>query len=115
MGRYAKVKRAGRTYLAHRVVWERTHGPIPDGYVVHHKDSNPRNNEPANLELLTHAAHSRLHNDKHPRVKTCEACGKEYEPSPTKRARSKTCSWLCRNELIRRVATERRFGQHFAP
>lgn len=29
--------------------------------VVHHKDGNPRNNLPGNLQLMEHAAHSRHH------------------------------------------------------
>ena len=34
---------------------------IPKGFVVHHVDGDPKNNELNNLALLTASAHSRLH------------------------------------------------------
>lgn len=48
----------------HRVLWEQTHGPIPDGYYVRFKDGNHLNFELDNLMLVdedTHVAMSRLH------------------------------------------------------
>ncbi|NDB08618.1 MAG: HNH endonuclease [Actinobacteria bacterium] len=30
---------------AHRVIYERHHGPIPAGWVVHHRDGDPGNND----------------------------------------------------------------------
>jgi len=45
----------------HRLVWEREHGPIPPGMLVHHKDENKRNNKPWNLELKTRGDHNREH------------------------------------------------------
>jgi hypothetical protein len=48
----------------HRAVWEHTHGAIPDGYEVHHKDGNPLNNAPDNLECITVAAHRRIEGDR---------------------------------------------------
>lgn len=41
----------------HRVVWEFYNGPIPKGYHVHHKDSNPYNNDISNLELILGRKH----------------------------------------------------------
>lgn len=104
---YRNIKRAGRSYSEHRWVWEQAHGAIPEGYVVHHRNGDKRDNRLENLELMTHQQHSEHHNQRHPRVKTCEVCGVEYEPAPTKRARSKTCSWACRNEAIRQGAFRR--------
>lgn len=43
-------------------LWEKYHGPIPKGYVIHHKDGNHHNNCLYNLELLTRAEHIRKHN-----------------------------------------------------
>jgi hypothetical protein len=43
------------------VVWEATHGPLPKGRLVHHRDRNPLNDEPSNLEALTRAEHVKEH------------------------------------------------------
>lgn len=48
-------------HLLHRVVWEAERGPIPPGHHIHHVDGDRANNRIENLELLTHAEHSRLH------------------------------------------------------
>lgn len=45
----------------HREIWKAAHGPIPMGYDVHHKDRNPLNNDPSNLECLSRAEHNALH------------------------------------------------------
>lgn len=52
--------------LAHRVVWTILVGEIPSGMDLNHKDGNKKNNNPANLEVVTrgenlkHAAHTGL-------------------------------------------------------
>jgi hypothetical protein len=35
--------------------------PLTSDEIVHHKDHNPRNNRPENLEILTRAEHARHH------------------------------------------------------
>lgn len=47
----------------HRMIWAESHGPIPDGHVVHHKDGNSLNNSIENLELLAEADHPRRHRE----------------------------------------------------
>lgn len=90
--RYRQLKRDGRHPLEHRLVMAEVLGrPLRADELVHHIDHNKLNNDPANLVVMTASEHSRHHNDKHPRSKRCEVCGVEYEPAPTKRARSKTC------------------------
>jgi hypothetical protein len=42
----------GRPAL-HRLIWEETHGPLPPGCVVRHKDGNPNNLDPENLYAAT--------------------------------------------------------------
>jgi hypothetical protein len=39
------------------VVWEKDHGPLPRGRVVHHKDRDTLNDTPSNLEAKTRAEH----------------------------------------------------------
>lgn len=45
----------------HRYVWEFYHGPIPDGYEIHHIDHNKGNNDITNLELLKSSVHRAMH------------------------------------------------------
>jgi HNH endonuclease/Homeodomain-like domain len=42
-----------RSVMAHRVIWEWAHGPIPEGLQINHKDLNKQNNRMDNLELMT--------------------------------------------------------------
>lgn len=92
---YKKRKINGKTLLAHRVVWEEHHGPIPEGYHVHHKNGDKRDNRIENLEVLSPQDHSEHHNLKHPKTKTCVACGRTFTPPVSKRARAKTCNREC--------------------
>ena len=41
----------------HRVVWEYSNGPIPDGFHVHHMDNDRANNAPNNLECIPLVEH----------------------------------------------------------
>ena len=43
------------------VVWERVHGSIPHGFVVHHKDRDTLNDIIPNLELQSRADHMKEH------------------------------------------------------
>lgn len=45
----------------HVLVWERAHGPKPQGCDIHHIDGNGKNNALENLECLTKSEHRRLH------------------------------------------------------
>ena len=60
---YAEVTRGpNKGRGLHRVVAEQKIGRRLRGdEVVHHLDGNPLNNEPGNLEVMTHSEHCRLH------------------------------------------------------
>jgi hypothetical protein len=44
------------------VVWAASHGPVPEGHHVHHRDGNRANNAISNLELLHASRHLSEHN-----------------------------------------------------
>jgi len=45
----------------HQEIWKKEHGPIPDGYHVHHADHDPLNNDPSNLVLEEGDDHRSYH------------------------------------------------------
>lgn len=47
--------------LLHRQIYADHHGPIPDGYLVHHADHDKSNNDPSNLVALTRKEHAAEH------------------------------------------------------
>jgi len=56
---YGKVHWAGESNRAHRVAWEITNGPIPDGLLVCHSCDNPPCCNPSHLFLGTNAENMR--------------------------------------------------------
>lgn len=42
-----------RFQMAHRIVWESVHGPVPDGFELNHINGVKDDNRIANLELVT--------------------------------------------------------------
>lgn len=102
------MKINGRTVALHRYVYEQAHGPIAEGLIVHHVNGDPLDNRVENLRAMTPAEHARLHNDRHPRERTCDVCGETYAPAATKRSRSRTCSRPCFRELMARPRPEKR-------
>jgi len=67
-----------KIYL-HRNIWEKLHGPIPEGCVIHHVDFNPLNNKPDNLQCITRSEHNAIHDSaREPMQKVCSCCGKIF-------------------------------------
>lgn len=72
--RYCRITHNGNAYFInkrkddkkrylHRDVWQYYNGEIPEGCVVHHKDSNTENNNIDNLQMLTTKEHDLLHGE----------------------------------------------------
>lgn len=91
--RIIKHPQTGRLLKAHRVIWQLANRRrIPDGWHIHHRDENKRNNHPDNLEAMPWPQHKRVHCghrwvDELGWVKRCSRCGVERpeDDFPTKR------------------------------
>jgi hypothetical protein len=79
--------------LLQREVWKDHYGPIPPGYVIHHKDENKLNNDIGNLEIMPRGDHVRLHG-----LRGWAAWSKEQRSEDTKRqwAKRKSSTRKCR-------------------
>ena len=87
----------GMVYVHRLVAWEQL-GGIPEGHQVHHKDGNPRNFDPANLEVLTPDEHYRRHRPPQPPlIRDCGQCGGPVEVRTKRRKERDTvyCSPRC--------------------
>lgn len=51
--RLVNATRVRRVWYAHRLIWTAFVGPIPEGYVIHHRDHDGCNNRLENLEMMT--------------------------------------------------------------
>lgn len=79
---YPGFRYRGRyVYEHHLVWWQRTGELVPDGFVVHHKNDNRRDNRFSNLKLMERVAHTVHHNkESHPpMVVCCGWCGKSFK------------------------------------
>ncbi len=54
---------SGRLVSRAHVVWVQAHGPIPEGWLIHHEDEDTLNDELSNLRCWTRAEHTRHHNN----------------------------------------------------
>ena len=75
---------------------------------VHHINGDKRDNRLENLVVMSAQAHMYIHKHKHKYYKKCCVCHKTYKPTPTKRKRSKTCSFSCKRKLDTLNASKRK-------
>ena len=61
-GNYLRGTVNSRRMLLHWYIWEKEHGPVPVGFVIHHKDNDPENNLLDNLELVARGDMSKRFN-----------------------------------------------------
>lgn len=59
-----KTKGRERRRVAHLILFEATHGPLPAGLFAHHRCEVKRCVNPSHLELLTPAQHAAHHNNR---------------------------------------------------
>lgn len=60
----APEARKGHRYRAeHILVWEAANGPLPDGFIVHHKNHIKDDNRLENLEAMSRSAHNQAHGE----------------------------------------------------
>ena len=98
----------GQTKM-HRYVWERFFGKIPDGYVVHHKDRNPENNDIANLQVLSTDDHAKVHSQdmissRQPQEFVCDCCGKTFQTLSN--GANRYCSKACQKKYRQRTVSD---------
>lgn len=60
-GYYQITNKPNTGKLLHRLIYENTYGPIPEGYIIHHIDGNKENNSPENLVMMSKTEHHTLH------------------------------------------------------
>ena len=77
-----KQDKSGHYYkmiFIHTSIWNYYNGIVPEGdYVIHHKNFNPSDNVIENLELMTRAAHTKIHLENVQFIKICPICNNPF-------------------------------------
>lgn len=102
--------KSGKLWL-HREVWKASHGEIPPGFYIHHKDHNRSNNNIENLELVNPTDHMAIHKTpelveiwKKNLAKACEAARTcKYRRNHEACSRASKLGWARHKEKIAKV------------
>ena len=94
--RYRQVYLNGQKTLEHRAVWEKEHGRIPAGTVIHHKNGDQQDNRPENLEAMKRGEHNQRHFGVAPKYPVCLDCGKAKIGTEQRHPRCRSCESKCR-------------------
>ena len=94
----------------HRAVWEKTYGPVPEGYHIHHINHDRDDNRLENLSCLPARVHKQQHADAVSFVETmtrkvllqCRECGDLYACTTSRATVSCACSSTCYARLRRK-------------
>ncbi len=104
---YVWVYRDGKPVAEHRTIMETLIGrPLRSDEDVHHIDENRGNNDPANLQLLTHAEHISLHSRCNRWARESDCCAECDTTSRPHRSKG-----LCKR-CYERDLYHRRHGHH---
>ena len=60
MAEYCSTTVNGKNKLIHRIVWEKYYGPIPKGFIIHHKNGIKKDNRIENLDMISYSEHSTI-------------------------------------------------------
>lgn len=55
---------------------------VPNGYVIHHIDGNPENNELSNLLMMSDSSHKRMHRNEKPLMHIAQKVATELHKKP---------------------------------
>ena len=80
---YPGKRYRGKYVYEHQLVWWQNTGQVvPEGFLVHHKNEDKRDNRFGNLELLSRGAHTKEHNKPAEMGKVqCRSCGRSFDVS----------------------------------